>query len=105
MTEHRVADREYVAAVWCMQGGAFCRAPAPTFPTKTSFNQAETSAVANLDLHTQIDKQHSAEKLPLLREGQGGLGLRAALTDRSGRFLSSEMLSAAINTQLLTQQH
>ena len=81
-----------------------------TFPTKTSFNQAETSAVANLRIWTCTPRSTSSTvlrsfKLPLLREGQGGLGLRAALTDRYGRFLSSEMLSAAINTQLLTQQH
>ena len=75
------------------------------FPTKTSFNEVETSAIADLDLHAQIDKHHSTENLPLLREGRDGLRQRVAFTDRSGRFLSPEMLSAAINTQPLTRRY
>jgi hypothetical protein len=43
---------------------------ASSYPTKTSFNRVEASVIeTDLDLHAQIDKHHSAENLPLLREG------------------------------------
>ena len=104
VARHRIAQDG--AVVWCMQGGSVPGAPTLIRP-KLLLIGLKLPLLKPIWTCTPRSTSTTVLRTFLCFEKvEDSLRLRTASTlSRSGRFLSSEMLSAAINTQTLTRRH